>query len=344
MKQLFDAKKVNELIAANKVAENEGKDIKEAEGTGVALIKSATPGKTRNGNPRFSGSVENQETVQYNVWCDTPAYQTLSSAQIIPGETVADISYSIGKFGLVIKAITILDDPAYTREMFVYSKYDQKELEDDLNDTLNKCGLTEKGRQLLKIIFGIGTENNIFPRFSKEQAAMNHHDNCESGLLAHTLKCLRIYSGIRPIYRTFNDERTNDALIIGLMVHDVGKIWEMHHGNYTPNSFVTHRLLGAEHLTSLKEQIVDLYDNEFYYHLLAIVDQHHDEYGEPAKTVYAYIAHMIDDMEAKLTVMNEVIMKNHDSGNPSDYMVRMSSEKGGDRFLTFFRPVSEDKE
>ena len=99
-------------------------------------------------------------------------------------------------------------------------------------------------------------------------------------------------------------------MVISLALHDVGKIYEMHDGVYQKYSFLTHRGLGLEHLLQYKKLIVDLYDEEFFYMICSVLLQHHGEYGENPRTVYAMIVHMIDDLEAQLTTIDDLLQDN----------------------------------
>ena len=45
----------------------------------------------------------------------------------------------------------------------------------------------------------------------------------------------------------------------------------------------------------------------WYYNLISILLQHHDEWGEPCKTVYAKLVNLVDDLDAKLTSISEAM-------------------------------------
>ena len=96
-------------------------------------------------------------------------------------------------------------------------------------------------------------------------------------------------------------------MVIGIALHDIGKIFEMRNGTYQKFSFLTHRGLGFEYLSDYKKIITDLYDEEFYYMVCSVLLQHHGECGENPRTLYAMLVHKIDDLEAVLTSVDEVI-------------------------------------
>jgi 3'-5' exoribonuclease len=96
-------------------------------------------------------------------------------------------------------------------------------------------------------------------------------------------------------------------LILGINLHDIGKIKEMKDGDYRKNSFVTHREFGVELLYANRALITEKFDDDFFYRLISIIRGHHDEYEEKAKTVYAYIVHLIDMLDSQVTHILDVV-------------------------------------
>lgn len=168
--------------------------------------------------------------------------------------------------------------------------------------------LSENG---VKLLMGIFKAENLFPRFKEEFAGSKIHDALIGGLMNHTVKMLRYAKVI-----TENEPRLiklkdyKDLLFIGVILHDIGKVYEMHLGVYQENSFVTHRTLGVELLVKYKSVIEQLYSTSFYYHLLAIIQGHHGEYGDKPTTVMSYIVHLIDMLESQTTCMFDKIENN----------------------------------
>ena len=304
----LDCKKVNEQVLEATHAEQEGRQISDVRGTAVALVKNISSGKTSTGKPKYNGILANVDESKFNVWSNSSAFKTLSECEIVPGETFVNIEYTISKFGLVIERLDIIEDPLLNKDDFIYHKYTVREKSKEYVDALTQSGATQNASEVISAVLGMGTNNVMYTRFPLEYAALSNHDNCETGLLAHTVKCLKIYNGIRGIYgNIFNDSRINDLMIIGLIIHDCGKVFEMYNGTYQRFSYVTHRGLGVEYLLQYKDFIIEKYDEDFFYMLFSILQQHHDEYGEGAKTIYAYIAHIIDNVDATLSSIDEMI-------------------------------------
>jgi len=156
--------------------------------------------------------------------------------------------------------------------------------------------ISEKGETVLSAFFGA---EGIYDSFKHEFAGTKMHDAQVGGLMSHTLKMLHIAKTL-----VNNDDRLkqhSDLLYMGIILHDVGKVHEYKVGVQTPRGFVTHRIFGIEMLSRYKTDIVKLYDEDFYYHLLAIIQGHHGPYGEPPKTVWALVIHYIDMLESFCT-------------------------------------------
>lgn len=168
--------------------------------------------------------------------------------------------------------------------------------------------LSENG---VKLLMGIFKAENLFPRFKEEFAGSKMHDSLIGGLMNHTVKMLRYakaFTENEPRLMQLKDYK--DLLFLGVILHDIGKVYEMHLGVYQENSFVTHRTLGAELLVKYKSVIEQLYGLTFYYQLLAILQGHHGEYGDKPTTVMAYIIHLIDMLESTATGMFDKIESN----------------------------------
>lgn len=154
---------------------------------------------------------------------------------------------------------------------------------------------------LLEVFNGEG----IMEAFCMEFAGSKMHDAKLGGLTHHTLKMLKLAETM-----VGNDDRLKpyaDIIYCGIVLHDVGKVREMNLGTYTTNSFVTHRLLGCEMLAKHRDAIVGHVGETNYYHLQAIIQGHHGQWGEQPKTVWAYVVHLIDMVDSCVTGMLDKI-------------------------------------
>lgn len=285
---------------------------------GVVLIANYAVKVSKNGSEFIDGKIQSGSSMTFRVWSDRQAFRKLKEQSL--ANHVCRIHGQIqeyqGNYSVVIDSLE--EEPGYTIGQFMPELYDTEEWFLSLQE--NSCQLlSEKGRETLDRLLYQNAE--LVSRLKEEFAAMNHHDNCKGGLLAHTVKMVDFLPTIFSNYPTLISEKDDqgqwnvspdkqDLLVIGCILHDIGKTREMNYGVYQPGSFVSHRFFGAEMMELHKEYIVGKYGEEWFYHLIAILLQHHNEFADPCRDVYALIVHKIDDIESGLTNLCQEIDQN----------------------------------
>ena len=301
--RLIDISTLNKKLLEIQRTADSGETPAEIKGEGVVLLKNYSQGTTGTGKPKFSGTIANIEEAKFNVWNSTGAYEYFENLPDNTPPHVVWIFYSLSKYGLVINTIVHVD--GYDPEAFIYHKYNVKDMVAEFKKALEESNITDAAMTVIREVLHMDHCDPVSNRLVCEYAAYSHHDNCPTGLLAHMTKCIKIYNGVKGAYSFLEDKPTNDLMVIGLALHDIGKIYEMRDGVYQKYSFITHRGLGLEHLLFFKSLIVKLYNEDFFYMLCSVLLQHHGEYGENPRTVYAMLIHMIDDMEAQFTSIDD---------------------------------------
>lgn len=195
-------------------------------------------------------------------------------------------------------------------------------IEDTFKEFVDFVNSGVLSQNALRVLLDIFKKENLFDDFKNSFAGSKMHDAQVGGLMNHTLKMLKITKTIIG-----NDKRLvpyADILYLGVIFHDIGKVYELDLDKYTTNSFVTHRTLGAEIIIKHKEDIINNLGERFYYHLLAILQGHHGEYGDKPTTVWAYVVHLIDMLDSMVTGMLDRVESNDVSkvanGNISVFM------------------------
>ena len=160
--------------------------------------------------------------------------------------------------------------------------------------------MTEKGAKLtLHMLSDRGKELSV------AMAAQygGYHDGKVGGLLNHIRKLLRYAEVAMTEYELLHtmSPEERDLVVLGLVVHDFGKILELKNGAYTDISIVPHTYLGIEIISKYKNLIEQTYNEMFYRELQAIILEHHGEFGERPKTVYAYLVHVIDLLDSRVS-------------------------------------------
>lgn len=243
--------------------------------------------------------IDNKTIVAYKVWGDfLDEFTTFYNSN----GPIMNITGKINVFNDTTSIIITNVKPAtaiFSISDFI-SGHDQSSIEKEFY-AINERLLSPAAFNILNCILN----GEIKERFFLEYAGMKMHDACPSGVSNHTLKMLRILDTLLK-----NDNRLipwTDILVLGIDFHDIGKVKELNNGNYTKNSFVSHREFGVELLHNNKDFIISNTNEDFYYRLISIIRGHHDEFEEKAKTVYARIVHLIDMIDAQVSHFLDVV-------------------------------------
>lgn len=267
----------------------------------VALIKSYEVRPTKKGTKYIDGMLEIKGSVAFKVWSggtfdELDKYDYCGSICKISGV----VNEFNGTKSVILDSVIALQEGVYNESDFFEDRYDIESYWNAFNKVIkNSC--SEKGVLIFNKVIGIVEE-----RFKVEFAARSHHDAYKGGLLAHTYKETLLMSKVVKLYKSIVEKLNTDLLILGCALHDIGKTMEYTNGSIIGNGLiVSHHTFGVEILHSCKEYIVGVYDEEFYYRLLAIVEQHHGEFEETPRTIEAYLVHLVDNLESKFQSINE---------------------------------------
>ena len=285
--------------------------------SGVILVQDYNIGKTKNGNEYIMGTLLAGITIPFKAWGNSTAFSKLKKEDY--KGIVTCISGNVDDYGgslsIILDNVTAVE--GYTPDQFFPIKYNMEAYWNGLKVQFESL-VSDKAMDICNLILFENEE--VSARFKVEFAAMTYHDNCKSGLLAHTYKVLSNLAWIIKQYpditnREGSAEDYRDLLYTGALLHDIGKIIEMQFGTYTEYSYVTHRFFGAEMLIPFKSKIIELYNEDWYYQLMSIILQHHGEFGEPCKTIAAYLVNKADELDAQMTLLATMLSdKNNESG------------------------------
>ena len=291
----------------------------------VAYIASYRSAARKSGDEFYIiGTFKNKgETLGFKVWekpLVTALMQNSLEGRVVRISGKASVYNNVLEVSLT--AIQPVDDSAYPISLFLKSANVNSLFEEFKNFVSTE--LSENAQKLLSFIFG---NEKIYDRFKEEFAGSRMHDAQIGGLLNHTLKMLRIAKVVYENDSRFgNQPNYKDLLYLSIILHDVGKIWEMNYGVYQKNSYVTHRILGIELLVKYKNAILQVYDDGFYYQLVAVLQGHHGEFEDAPKTVLAYIVHLIDMLESQTTGIFDKIENNEVESRAGWYAVRVDGK------------------
>ena len=285
---------------------------------GISILSSYSVQTAKNGKEYYNGTLKAQGNLEFKVWGGTLFDQLKAEDYTgVPVYIEAEVNVWNDTKSLILKKVVAVDteDLGIDITPLDPTKYDiaanEKEFYALLKEELNPNGF-----ELFKKIY-----NRIRKEFRSEYAAVKIHDAYRGGLLAHTLKMLKILRFIWNTYPNIRENMNKDLVFIGLAVHDMGKIVEYNNGTRTDIAFATHNFLGQEILFEFKKDIVEGFEatvkgseetlsvepfgNDFYYRLQAIIQQHHGEFGEPCHTIESYLVHLVDMFESRVEIFEE---------------------------------------
>jgi 3'-5' exoribonuclease len=158
----------------------------------------------------------------------------------------------------------------------------------------------------------VATELRVAP------AAKSLHHAWIGGLLEHIVSLLALADSVAPHYPRVN----RDLLLTGVVLHDIGKLAELTYGNCFGYS-LEGQMLG--HITiglrMVQERIAAIPDFPPKMKLLVehMILSHHGKYefGSPKLPMIAeaVMLNMLDDLDAKMQLMNEEFKRHQSAGN-----------------------------
>ncbi|HEX8916697.1 MAG TPA: HD domain-containing protein [Humisphaera sp.] len=170
---------------------------------------------------------------------------------------------------------------------------------------------TIRNRHLLAVVTAYLRDERLMNLFKRSPAAQSFHHAWIGGLLEHTLNACETGDAVCRFYPTLN----RDLVVAGIFLHDIAKTWELKYeaafGYTDGGQLIGHIVKGAmwlEHKAAqAAQQIGEPIPRPLVDVLQHIVLSHHGEleFGSPKTpaTPEAFAVHMIENLDAKLTLM-----------------------------------------
>lgn len=306
------------MIITNKLTEQEARGcmldaediLKQDEGhivNGLCVLQSFSICPQKNGGRFAAGTLQSQGAIPFKAWGNSPAFAPLSDGADEYKNRIVWITGSISKYGgvtaVILDNISLANDveDALTPLDFMKDVYDADDILKQIRGLLSaRCseGIPELFDEIAA---------PVMDRLKSEFAAVSHHDNVKGGLIAHTLKVMKI-SDVIGMYPGLLDKVSADAIYLGCALHDIGKIFEYENGSVSGiGKKLSHHTLGVRFLLKNEKEITEKTSPEFFDILLSIIEQHHGEFEERPRTVAAYLVHKFDVLESALTSLATAI-------------------------------------
>jgi 3'-5' exoribonuclease len=160
---------------------------------------------------------------------------------------------------------------------------------------------------LRRLLLAVLEHPEVRDRLPVSPAAAGNHHAYRAGLVEHTLSMMRLASLIGQHYTQYYPGVIEpDLLVAGVLLHDLGKVWELE-GDLvttysTPGNLVGHIPMGAAFIERVAREQGGI-PIELVWELQHLILSHHGqyEYGSPKlpATIEAQILHFIDTMDAR---------------------------------------------
>ncbi len=175
---------------------------------------------------------------------------------------------------------------------------------------LTELTLAVKNKRLRRLLKAFFETDEFHNEFGKAPAAKGAHHAYVHGLLEHTVSVGELALKVTGHYKHLN----RDILLSGALLHDIGKTQEFTLGppiDYTDAGRLEgHVVLGVRMLDKGLASMRAFPEN-LASHLRHLIISHHGlyEFGSPKKpkTPEAMVLHMLDDLDAKTAMIQEVI-------------------------------------
>ena len=210
-----------------------------------------------------------------------------------------------GSLQLIVSAIERADPRTVDEsEFLVLSKNDVVKLEAERATILG----TIQALPLKSLADEILTDGELMEAFRRTPAGVKHHHAYAGGLLDHVVNLLRLADRVAPLYPALN----RDLLLVGVLVHDIGKTVELESlqgFSYTDvGQLLGHVLLGLEivdtKIRAIEARTGQRFDAEAAVRVKHMIASHHGQYefGSPKlpMTLEAVALHHLDHLDAKM--------------------------------------------
>jgi 3'-5' exoribonuclease len=158
--------------------------------------------------------------------------------------------------------------------------------------------------------------------FKAHYGAQKIHHAYLGGLLEHTLSMMKV-----AIYCAHHYHLDKELLIMGVLFHDLGKMYEF---NISPTVETTmeggllgHLVIGIDKFQQLSAKVAG-FPEEMSCKIQHLIVSHHGEkeFGSPEvpKIPEAFVLHVIDLLDSKMKIFEEAIRNSETKGIFSDYV------------------------
>jgi len=277
------------------------------------LVRDKIIGMAKNGRPYMTLKLMDRTgEVEGRIWDRVDEISALFGKDDFV-RVAGKASVYMGKMQLVIHDLARLDEAKVDLSDFLpVSVRPVAEMTKELAALVESLG----DNHLRALMQAFLADAEFMAGYSRAPAAKAMHHVYLGGLLEHSLAVAALADNIAKLYPDIN----RDLLLVGALLHDVGKVVELRYRRsfeYTDvGKLLGHIVIGVE---LIEEKIKDIsgFPEGLKVLLKHMLLSHHGqyEYGSPKrpKTVEAIILNFIDDLDSKINGVRTHIEKEPDS-------------------------------
>lgn len=271
------------------------------------LIKSSTRGIASNGKPFLTVILQDKTgDIEAKLWDASPDDEENYAAQKIVRAAGEVMNYR-GRNQLKIRNIRPAQpqDGVRTSDFLEVAPLSQEEMVEHITKSIFEMKNSNVQRITRHLFKKYQTEFLEYPAATK-----NHHEFV-SGLAYHVVSMLKLAESFSTLYPSLN----RDLLYAGVILHDLGKVFELS-GPVSTIYTVEGNLLG--HISIMVNEIGKAaeelaVEGEEVMLLQHLVLSHHgkEEWGSPKKPLIkeAEMLHLIDNVDAKMNMLDRALTK-----------------------------------
>ena len=205
---------------------------------------------------------------------------------------------------LIIKKLQKTDDYDIT-DLLQSSKNDMDKMLTELLGHIEKM----KNKHLKKLLDTIFEDKVFLKRYKRAPAAEKVHHDYIGGLLEHTLEMLDMAEPLLKHYK----EADRDLVVAGIILHDIGKVYELDVQNTAIIRTVKGRLIGhlVQGIDFVSKKLPKDFPDDLWMKLEHIIISHQGmlENGSPVRpsTLEAAIVHFVDHASSQIKQFQKAI-------------------------------------
>jgi 3'-5' exoribonuclease len=247
-----------------------------------------------------------------------------------------------GRLQLIVQDLSPLTPDQYNLEDYIKKSATAPE---KMFDDLVKIVQTLEEVYIKDLLLSILYDSDISRRLKLWQAGKSIHHAYQGGLLEHILSCTNLANNLSAHYKV-----NRSYVVAGSIMHDMCKIYELTEGpmvDYTDEGkLIGHLSKGVELLDHFSSKIKN-FPYAMRLHLKHILLSHHGqmEYGSPKvpHTSEAYLVHLIDLMDSKMSSFEQVKKTDSSTGNWSGFIKHLDCIVYKSELPSFTQYISDEE-